>query len=56
MSTSNLDTHSYFYNNDLTKQKRCPAIISNIIYIFMYLHISQFLVFTKIKYFSFIYI
>ena len=56
MSTSHTNTYSHFHNNDYTKQKICPTIISNLIYIFIQLYMSKLLMFNKIKYFSYSYI
>ena len=40
MSTSNMNICSYSYNNDPTKQKICTTIVSNLIYVFIYLYMS----------------
>jgi len=52
MFVTNMNTYNHFHNNDLIKQKTCLTIVSNLIYIFIYLYISQLLVFIKIIYFS----
>ena len=43
-----MDICSYLYNNDLTKLKTCTTIVSNPIYIFIYLYINQLFTFIKV--------
>ena len=52
MFVSGMNTCNYSHNNNPTKQKTYTTFVSNLIYIFMYLYVSQFLAFIKIIYFS----
>ena len=56
MFVGNIDAYSHFHNNDHTKQKICPTIDSNFIYIFIPLYIGQLLTPIKTIYFSCSYI
>lgn len=50
VSSINICNHSH--NNNPTKQKTCPTIVSNLIYIFIDLNMSQLLTLIKTIYFS----
>lgn len=56
MCANSMDTCSYFHNNDPTKQKNISNNISNLIYIFIHLYMSQLFTFIKTIYFSCSYI
>ena len=40
MSDYNTNTYTHSHNNNPTKQKTCPTIISNPIYIFIHLYMN----------------
>ena len=50
MFTSKINACNLSHNNNSIKQKTCPTIISNFIYIFINLNMTQLLTLIKIIY------
>ena len=56
MFVSSMNTYYHSHNNDPTKQKTCQTIVSSLIYISIYLYMSQVFTFIKIIFLIFVYI